>query len=92
MHTFFKFREGVSARMRFSLAHPVTKLFAHELGRDEMASTMACWGLQVSDYLAGLVWWQAIIAGAAVGMSSAGFYDLVKSIYQLFVKKDGATE
>ena len=57
-----------------------------------IAATMACWGLQVSDYLAGLVWWQALIAGVAVGMSSAGFYDLVKCIYQLFVKKDGATE
>lgn len=53
-----------------------------------IAATMACWGLQVSDYLAGLLWWQALIAGAAVGMSSAGFYDLVKCIYQLFVKKD----
>ena len=53
-----------------------------------IAATMACWGLQVSDYLAGLVWWQALIAGAAVGMSSCGFYDLVKSIYQLFSKKD----
>lgn len=53
-----------------------------------IAATMACWGLQVSDYLMGLLWWQALIAGAAVGMSSAGFYDLVKCIYQLFVKKD----
>lgn len=53
-----------------------------------IAATMACWGLQVSDYLAGLIWWQALIAGVAVGLSSCGFYDLVKSVYQLFGKKD----
>lgn len=52
-----------------------------------IAATMACWGLQVSDYLSGLVWWQALIAGAAVGMSSAGFYDLVKCIWQIFKPK-----
>ena len=56
-----------------------------------IAATMACWGLQVSDYLAGLVWWQALIAGAAVGMSSAGFYDLVKCIWQIFKPKEEDT-
>ena len=53
-----------------------------------VAATMACWGLQVSDYLTGLIWWQALVAGVAVGLSSCGFYDLVKSVYQLFGKKD----
>lgn len=57
-----------------------------------IAATMACWVLQVSDYLAGLVWWQALIAGAAVGMSSAGFYDLVKCIWQIFKPKEEQKE
>ena len=58
-----------------------------------IAATMACWGLQVSDYLMGLLWWQALIAGAAVGMSSAGFYDVIKALWSIFKpKEDGATE
>lgn len=58
-----------------------------------IAATMACWGLQVSDYLAGLVWWQALIAGAAVGLSSCGFYDVIKALWSIFKpKEDGATE
>lgn len=58
-----------------------------------IAETMACWGLQVSDYLAGLVWWQALIAGAAVGLSSCGFYDVIKALWSIFKpKEDGATE
>lgn len=57
-----------------------------------IAATMACWGLQVSDYLMGLLWWQALIAGAAVGMSSAGFYDLVKCIWQIFKPKEEQKE
>lgn len=58
-----------------------------------IAATMACWALQVSDYLAGLVWWQALIAGAAVGMSSCGFYDVIKALWSIFKpKEDGATE
>ena len=58
-----------------------------------IAATMACWGLQVSDYLAGLVWWQALIAGAAVGLSSCGFFDVIKALWSIFKpKEDGATE
>ena len=58
-----------------------------------IAATMACWGLQVSDYLMGMLWWQALIAGAAVGMSSAGFYDVIKALWSIFKpKEDGATE
>ena len=56
-----------------------------------IAATMACWGLQVSDYLAGLVWWQALIAGAAVGMSSAGFYDVIKALWSIFKPKEEDT-
>lgn len=58
-----------------------------------IAATMACWALQVSDYLTGLVWWQALIAGAAVGLSSCGFYDVIKALWSIFKpKEDGATE
>ena len=53
-----------------------------------VASTMACWGLQVSDYLAGLIWWQALVAGVAVGISAAGFYDIVKAIWSVFKPKE----
>ena len=58
-----------------------------------IAATMACWGLQVSDYLMGLLWWQALIAGAAVGLSSCGFFDVIKALWSIFKpKEDGATE
>ena len=53
-----------------------------------VAATMACWGLQVSDYLAGLIWWQALVAGVAVGISAAGFYDIVKAIWSVFKPKE----
>lgn len=53
-----------------------------------IAATMACWGLQVSDFLAGLVWWQALIAGVAVGISAAGFFDLVKAVWSIFKPKE----
>ena len=53
-----------------------------------IAATMACWGLQVSDYLTGLVWWQALVAGVAVGISAAGFFDLVKAIWSVFKPKE----
>ena len=53
-----------------------------------VAATMACWGLQVSDYLAGLVWWQALIAGVAVGLSSCGFYDVIKALWSIFKPKE----
>lgn len=56
-----------------------------------IAATMACWGLQVSDYLAGLVWWQALIAGAAVGLSSCGFYDVIKALWSIFKPKEEDT-
>ena len=57
-----------------------------------IASTMACWGLQVSDYLAGLVWWQALIAGVAVGLSSCGFYDVIKALWSIFKPKEEQKE
>lgn len=54
-------------------------------------STMACWALQVSDYLTGLIWWQALIAGVAVGLSAAGFYDVIKAIWSIFKPKEEDT-
>ena len=52
-----------------------------------IAATMACWSLQVSDFLAGLVWWQALVAGVAVGLSAAGFYDVIKALWSIFKPK-----
>ena len=58
-----------------------------------VAATMACWGLKVSDYLNSLVWWQSLVAGVAVGLSSCGFYDVIKALWSIFKpKEDGATE
>lgn len=53
-----------------------------------VAATMACWGLQVSDYLTGLVWWQALIAGVAVALASCGFYDVIKALWSIFKPKE----
>ena len=53
-----------------------------------IAATMVCWGLQVSDYLTGLVWWQALVAGVAVGLSSCGFYDVIKALWSIFKPKE----
>lgn len=49
-----------------------------------MAATMVCWALQVSDFLVGLPWWQALIAGVAAGLSAAGFYDVIKALWSIF--------
>lgn len=53
-----------------------------------IAATMACWGLQVSDYLTGLIWWQALVAGVAVGLSSCGFFDVIKALWSIFKPKE----
>lgn len=45
------------------------------------------WFLQVSPLLVGSEWWEALLYGVAVGLSAAGFYDLVKAIGSLFVKR-----
>lgn len=52
-----------------------------------IAATMVCWALQVSDYLSGLVWWQTLVSGAAVGLSSCGFYDVIKALWAIFKPK-----
>lgn len=53
-----------------------------------IAATIACWGLQVSDYLTGLIWWQALIAGVAVALASCGFYDVIKALWSIFKPKE----
>lgn len=56
-----------------------------------IASTMVCWALHVSDYLEGLVWWQALLSGVAVGLSAAGFYDVIKALWSVFKPKEEDT-
>ncbi len=38
------------------------------------------WFLKVSPLSVGSEWWEALLYGVAVGFSSAGFYDMVKSL------------
>lgn len=52
-----------------------------------VAVVMAVWGLQLSEVVNGLLWWQAMLVGLASGLSSCGFYDIVKAIYNLFSGK-----
>nr|DAG93622.1 MAG TPA: holin [Herelleviridae sp.] len=52
-----------------------------------MLTCILAWFLQVSPLLVGSEWWEALLYGVAVGLSAAGFYDLVKAIGSLFVKR-----
>lgn len=52
-----------------------------------MLTCVLAWFLQVSPLLIGSEWWEALLYGVAVGLSAAGFYDLVKTIGSLFVKR-----
>ena len=52
-----------------------------------MLVCILAWVLQVSPLLVGSEWWEALLYGVAVGLSAAGFYDLVKTIGSLFVKR-----
>lgn len=52
-----------------------------------MLVCILAWVLQVSPLLVGSEWWEALLYGVAVGLSAAGFYDLVKAIGSLFVKR-----
>lgn len=52
-----------------------------------MLTCILAWFLQVSPLLVGSEWWEALLYGAAVGFSSAGFYDMVKALGSLFVKR-----
>lgn len=47
---------------------------------------MISWLLGISPLLEGQEWWEVMIYGLAVAFSSAGFYDLVKSVGDLFKK------
>lgn len=51
---------------------------------------MLSWGLQLADFMAGFVWWQALLTGVASGLSACGFYDLVKAVAGLFKKEEDA--
>lgn len=52
-----------------------------------MLVCVLAWFFKVSPLLIGSEWWEALLYGVAVGLSSAGFYDLVKAIGSLFVKR-----
>ena len=52
-----------------------------------MLVCILAWFLQVSPLLVVCVWWEAQKNEKAVGLSAAGFYDLVKAIGSLFVKR-----
>ena len=52
-----------------------------------MLVCILAWFLKVSPLLIGSEWWEALLYGIAFGFSSAGFYDLVKAIGSLFVKR-----
>lgn len=49
---------------------------------------MLCWLLKATPLLNGLVWWQSLLYGLAVGLSGCGFYDIIKAIGGLFSKKE----
>ena len=48
-----------------------------------VVATVACWGLGIADFISDVTWWQAIITGAAAGLSGCGFYDVIKAIWSL---------
>lgn len=52
-----------------------------------MLTCLLAWFLQVSPLLTGSEWWETLLYGVAVGFSSSGFYDLVKAVGSLFVKR-----
>lgn len=52
-----------------------------------MLTCILAWFLQVSPLLVGSEWWKALLYGVVVGFSSAGFYDMVKALGSLFVKR-----
>ena len=49
---------------------------------------VVAWLLQIAAPLEGLPWWQTLLYGLASGLSGCGFYDLVKAVAALFIKKD----
>lgn len=52
-----------------------------------LASLLA-WGVQLAGFMDGYLWWQALLAGVASGLSACGFYDLVKAVSGLFKGKE----
>lgn len=51
-------------------------------------ASLLSWGLQLAGFMDGFLWWQALLAGVASGLSACGFYDLVKAVAALFNKKE----
>ena len=49
---------------------------------------VVAWLLQIAAPLEGLPWWQVLLYGLASGLSGCGFYDLVKAVAAMFIKKD----
>lgn len=51
-----------------------------------IAAAMICWAFKVSDFMLAFTWWQALLTGVAAGLSSMGFYDIIKALASLFKK------
>ncbi len=48
---------------------------------------MISWLLQITPLLVDYLWWQVLLFGVATGLSGCGFYDVVKAIGNLLLKK-----
>lgn len=51
-----------------------------------IAAAMICWVSKASDFMLEFTWWQALLTGVAAGLSSMGFYDVIKAIGSFFKK------
>ena len=48
---------------------------------------MISWALQISDFMAGSVWYMALVKGALCGLGAAGLYPIVAAIFSLLFSK-----
>ena len=48
---------------------------------------MISWALQISDFMAGSVWYMALVKGALCGLGAAGLYPIVSAIFSLLFSK-----
>lgn len=48
---------------------------------------MISWALQISDFMAGSVWYMALAKGALCGLGAAGLYPIVAAIFGLLFRK-----
>ena len=51
-----------------------------------IVAAMVCWAFKASDFMLAFTWWQALLTGIAAGLSSMGFYDIIKAVASLFKK------